>query len=63
MNEQAARVQIVINTLETLNIPAAYDNVNRLTGIYNLLYQLRDELAAMKAGDKEADNGSDAAAE
>ena len=48
MKEQAAKIQIVINTLETLNIPATYDNVNRLTGIYNVLTSLRDELAGMK---------------
>ena len=60
MKEQAAKVQIVINTLETLNIPAAYENVNHLTGIYNLLYQLRDELSAMK---EEARDERDADAE
>lgn len=48
MREQAAKVQIVINTLELLNIPATHDNVSHLTGIYNLLYQLRDKLSAMK---------------
>lgn len=49
MNEQAAMVQIVINTLEILNIPATYDNVNHLTGIYKTLYQLRDGLAGTAA--------------
>ena len=60
MKEQAAKIQIVMNTLETLNIPATYDNVNRLTGIFNLLGDLRDELAGKK---EEADDGRDAAAE
>lgn len=60
MKELAAKIQIVINTLETLNIPAAYGNVNHLTGIYNMLYQLRDELSAMK---EEARDERDAKAE
>jgi hypothetical protein len=50
----------VINTLETLNIPATYDNVNRLTGVFQLLRQLRDEIAGMKG---EADDERDADAE
>ena len=57
MKEQAAKIQIVINTLETLNIPATYDNVNRLTGVFQLLRQLRDEIADMK---EEAKNERDA---
>ena len=60
MKEQAAKIQIVINTLETLNIPATYDNVNRLTGVFRLLRQLRDEIADMKG---EADDERDAEAE
>ena len=60
MKEQAAKIQIVINTLETLNIPATFDNVNRLTGVFQLLRQLRDELAGMKG---EADDERDADAE
>ena len=60
MKEQAAKIQIVMNTLETLNIPATFDNMNRLTGIFNLLAGLRDELAGRK---EEADDGRDAEAE
>ena len=60
MKEQATKIQIVMNTLETLNIPATFDNVNRLTGIFNLLTGLRNELAGRK---EEADDGRDAEAE
>lgn len=60
MKEQAAKIQIVINTLETLNITATYDNVNRLTGVFQLLRQLRDEIADMKG---EADDERNADAE
>lgn len=61
MKEQAAKIQIVMNTLATLNIPATFDNVNRLTGVYQLLEGLRNELAGMEEGEK--DDGPDAQAE
>ena len=48
MKEQAEKIQIVINTLETLNIPATFYNVNRLTGVYNTLIKVRDKLTATK---------------
>ena len=57
MKEQAAKIQIVINTLETLNIPPTYYNVNRLTGVYNTLTKVRNELLDMK---EEAKNERDA---
>lgn len=44
MREQATKIQIVINTLETLNIPPTFDNVNHMYGIYKMLYSVRDEL-------------------
>lgn len=66
MNNKAERIQIVINTLEIMNIPATFDNVNHLTGIYKLLFQIRDELAAQNAeGEKnermDPDGGQDEA--
>ena len=60
MKEQAKKIQIVINTLETLNIPATFYNVNRLTGVYNTLIKVRDKLAVTKG---EADDEQDAEAE
>lgn len=47
-------VQAVINTLEVMSIPPTYDNVNKLTGIYQVLYEVRDKLAAKE---KEAETG------
>ena len=41
MNEKE-KIQAVINTLEQLMIPATYDNVNRLLGIYQTLIEIRD---------------------
>ena len=46
MKELAEKVQICINTLAVLNMPSTFDNVNHMTGIYRLLSEVRDELAA-----------------
>ena len=47
MNE-AEKIQIVLNTLETLMIPATFDNVNRMMGIYKTLADVRDSLSKPK---------------
>ena len=41
MNEKE-KIQAVINTLEQLMIPATYDNVNRMLGVYQALIEVRD---------------------
>jgi len=48
MNELATKIQAVINTLEILNMPSTYDNVNHMMGIYNTLVEVRDELKEEK---------------
>lgn len=54
------RIQAVLNTLPLLAIQPTFDNVNRMTGIYNALVSARDELIAQNAqeGSKE-DAGDD----
>ena len=47
MKELAQNIQIVINTLETLNMPATFNNVNHMTGIHKLLAQVRDTLMSI----------------
>ena len=42
--DNADKIQAVINTLDTLMIPATYDNVNRVLGMYNTLAEVRDNL-------------------
>ena len=42
MNETATNIQIVINTLETINIPATYQNVSKMLGVYNTLVKVRE---------------------
>ena len=39
------KVESVLNTIPLLTIAPTYDNVNRLTGIYNALFAVRDSLA------------------
>ena len=40
--DNAQKAQAVINTLEQLMIPATFDNVNRILGIYQTLVEIRD---------------------
>lgn len=54
MDELSTKIQAVINTLETLEIPATYNNVNRMLGIYNTLVEVRDSL---KEREKTAEGG------
>lgn len=42
--ENADKIQAVINTLETIMIPATYDNANRVLGMFNTLAEVRDNL-------------------
>ena len=41
MNDKE-KIQAVINTLEQMMIPATFDNVNRMLGIYQTLIEVRD---------------------
>lgn len=49
MNETAVKAQIIMNTLGQLNVPATAENVDRLTVIWQLLTQIRDEPAPAPA--------------
>ena len=37
------KIQAVINTLAEIMIPATYDNVNRMLGVYQTLIEVRDK--------------------
>ena len=67
MNETAVKAQIIMNTLGQLNVPATAENVDRLTVIWQLLTQIRDEPApavravpADRSGSGEADRSGTA---
>ena len=42
--ELAIVIDQVINTLKILNIQPTYDNVNHMTGIYQALFYVHDQL-------------------
>ena len=48
MNDLAAKIQRVINTIETINIQATFDNMNKLLGSLQTLAEVRDELSDVK---------------
>ena len=54
MNETAVKAQIIMNTLGQLNVPATAENVDRLTVIWQLLTQIRDEPAPAPAEEEDA---------
>ena len=54
MDELRTKIQAVINTLEILEMPTTYNNVNRMLGIYNTLVEVRDSL---KESEKAAEDG------
>jgi len=60
MNENAKNIQIVINTLATLDMPSTYDNANKLLGMYQLLAKVRD---ALDRPEEAEDDGGKAEAE
>lgn len=47
MNESANKIQMVINTLQDLDIKSTFDNMNHLMGAIQTLCQVRDELEKM----------------
>lgn len=55
MNEQAMKIQMVMNTIETLDIKANYETMNKLMGCLTALAGVRDELSKPK--EEKTDNG------
>ena len=47
----AEKLQVIMNTLETLDIKPTYDNTNKLLGIYRTLADVRDEIHNEEASD------------
>jgi len=47
------KIQAVINTLESLQIPATFENVSRLTGVFRTLAEVRDNLQPGKEEPKD----------
>ena len=43
--DNASKLQAVINTLETLEMPPVFGNVNKMLGIYRTLAEVRDDIS------------------
>ena len=52
--DNASKLQAVINTLATLEMPPVFDNVNKMLGIYRTLAEVRDDIS----GEAEEDAGA-----
>jgi len=44
MNPTAEKIQIVMNTIQDLDIKSTFNNMNRLMAVLQTLAQIRDEL-------------------
>ena len=47
--KSSEKIQMVINTLELLDMKSTYDNTNRMLGIYQTLVAVRDDLTTKEA--------------
>lgn len=47
--KNSEKIQMVINTLEILDMKPTYDNTNRMFGIYQTLFAVRDDLKTKEA--------------
>ncbi len=63
MNENATKIQIVINTIERLSLLGTYENANSMVGIYRLLAEVRDDMNRDRNAEEETEDGREADAE
>ena len=45
------KIQMVINTLGSLDMPSTYDNANHVLGMYQTLYSVLDDIEKMEVVD------------
>ena len=50
MNETANKIQMVIDTLQGLDIKSTFSNMNHLMGAIQMLVQIRDEMKGKDQG-------------
>ena len=50
MNETANKIQMVIDTLQGLDIKSTFNNMNHLMGAIQMLVQIRDEMNGKNDG-------------
>lgn len=59
LQEQAEGIQAVINTIETLDIKATFDNTNKVLGCLQKLADVRETLRGIPAGEVKTDGNAD----
>ena len=57
--KKSEEVQIILNTLPTLEMPPSFDNCNKMLGIYMKLYELKAALTEKER--EEQEDGHDSA--
>ena len=60
MNDLAEKIQIVMNTIQDLDIKSTFDNMNHLMGVLQALASIRDELKDVPVLEVSEDGNADA---
>ena len=60
MNELAEKIQVVMNTIQDLDIKSTFDNMNHLMGVLQTLASIRDELKDVPVLEVSEDGNADA---
>ena len=60
MNDLAEKIQVVMNTIQALDIKSTFDNMNHLMGALQTLASIRDELKDVPVLEVSEDGNADA---
>ena len=60
MNDLAEKIQVVMNTIQDLDIKSTFDNMNHLMGVLQTLASIRDELKDVPVLEVSEDGNADA---
>ena len=60
MNDLVERIQVVMNTIQDLDIKSTFDNMNHLMGVLQELSRLRDDVKKIKVAEVSEDGNADA---
>ena len=59
MNDLAEKIQVVMNTIQDLDIKSTFDNMNHLMGVLQTLASIRDELKDIPVLEVSEDGNAD----
>ena len=60
LQDNAVKIQAVINTIESLDIKATFENANKVMGCLQQLADIRDTMKGIPLGEVKTDGNSDA---